>query len=185
MTILVRSKQFWLTFASVVMPILALAGTEPVEADLPSAYTQTVQRVVSARTEVVGAATELKANCAKEKVDCTGAALAYNKAKGAYDGWISVMKLAIKQGKARKLRLDDRDYRSVAEPAAKQGAAFLDYAEQTLTGPTKAAVPVIASVVDLGVKIWKEVSGLQQQRRDSEAEAFGKEVAWPLWADIK
>src|SRR5712692_6335873 len=84
------------------------AKTDP----LPSAYTQTVQRVVAARTEVVGAATQLKAACEKKKEDCAAAALAYNKAKGQYDGWISVMKLAIKQGKARNLKVNDPDYKA-------------------------------------------------------------------------
>lgn len=83
----------------------------------PLAYTQTVQKVVQARTQVVGAAKLLKEKCAKTNASCTSSELAYNKAKGAYDGWVTTMKLAIKNAKKKSLHVDDPSYKTVADGA--------------------------------------------------------------------
>jgi hypothetical protein len=123
---------------------------------------------------------------AKQKLkddDLVQAQKLYADAYADYSGWNSYVETALRNGKAKKLNLDDQ-YQKQAEDATKAATKFVGFVD-TKTGQTKAVVAVLSSLADLGLKLWNGVKDRQTKDRNTAADSFAKATKWSSWSDIK
>ena len=158
-------------FNTAVLPCIA---SEPVA--------DTIGEVVNAREQAAGYVLDIKARYKNQDLEYIEARRRYVKARAAYTAWVLAVKDAIRQGKAKRLDTDG-SYKAIAAHASQAAQQFADYADK-VTGESKGIELLLAALVELGLKIWDAFQDIVAKERVQHAEAFEKDVEWPIWERI-
>lgn len=115
----------------------------------------------------------------------------YNTAYAAYAEWIEVLRLSIENGDAAGDLRDPKSsvgqrYAAVSKAASDAGIEFIKYVDQTTAAQTKGgAIAALSSLVDVGIKVWKEAKSRSDDRRRAAAKTLAETTQWERWDDIK
>jgi hypothetical protein len=115
--------------------------------------------------------------------DLTQAEKLYATAYANYSGWNAYVKTALRDGKAKNLNKDE-DYQKKADDASGGATKFVAFVDSK-TAQSKAILPILASLADLGLKLWNGIKDRQAKDRTAAADAFEKDTKWLSWNDIK
>jgi hypothetical protein len=138
--------------------------------------------IVTARRQLMNYVLDIKEKYKPADKEYQEARKLFREVQSEYEGWLTVLVLAIHQGKARDLRKDN-EYKQKAERAGKASKAFVDYA-QSVTTASKSVFAFLTALTDSGIKIWNAIKDRQARERAEFAEVFEKKVKWEPWENI-
>jgi hypothetical protein len=116
--------------------------------------------------------------------DLTQAEKLYATAYANYSGWDAYVKTALRDGKAKNLNKDD-DYQKKADEASGAATKFVAFVDSKTGQQSKAILPILSSLADLGLKLWNGIKDRQTKDRAAAADAFDKDTKWSSWNDLK
>jgi hypothetical protein len=117
--------------------------------------------------------------------DLTQAEKLYATAYSDYSGWNAYLKTALQDGTAKGNNLNgDKTYQKMAGDASEAATKFVEFVESKTT-QSKAILPILSSLADMGLKLWNGIKDRQTKDRAAKADAFQKDTKWSSWVDIK
>jgi hypothetical protein len=141
-------------------------------------------QIVSAKTKARGYVLEFKASSFKDSSpEYTQARRLYVEAQSQFAGWASYLKSAIADNQTRDLQ-KDQTYFKLSKDAGVSAQSFVTFVEDK-TGASKAILPAISGLADLGLKVWNGIKDREAKDRATRADAFAKDVQWEDWDKIK
>jgi len=150
---------------------LATDPTAEITAEIVKAREYTASYVVLAKHSLKGD-------------DLTKAEKLYAAAYANYSGWDAYVTTALRDGKAKNLN-KDTDYQKKANEASGAATTFVAFVDSTTGQQSKAILPILSSLADLGLKLWNGIKDRQTKDRTAAADAFDKDTKWLSWNDIK
>ncbi|MEG9434909.1 hypothetical protein JAO29_01795 [Edaphobacter sp. HDX4] len=115
--------------------------------------------------------------------ECLKAFKLYAAAYSAYSGWDEYVAAAIEKGDSKHIDHDSL-YTIKATAASQNAEKFVNFVDEKTNGESKALLPALSSLTDLGIKIWNEIRKEKLENRTNAAKSFRNATAWQTWDQI-
>lgn len=164
-----RAWQIEFSVITVTTLCLALAVSSCASA-LPFDIGKSVEKIAEQKSKAEQYASEIiRLHSEKKLLDqnYNRARVLYINAKGAFDGWLERLQLALEQGES----LDSPDYETSLKNAADKGTQFISFAEGIISASQErggvAVFDILSALKDGGIEIWKEYRASDQKRKEA------------------
>jgi hypothetical protein len=143
----------------------------------------TIAQIVEARDYTAQYVVLAKQAFKPSSAEYTDAFKLYADAYAKYGAWDAYVSSALRAGRSKKLT-NNPDYQAIATDASHSAIAFTGYVDSNTNGQAKAVTTILASLADLGLKLWTGISTQITQQRTTAANAFDAATSWQSWAQI-
>jgi hypothetical protein len=109
----------------------------------------------------------------------------YATAYANYSAWNAYVTASLRNGTKGKNLNKDTNYQKEASDASGAATTFVAFVDSKTGQQSKAILPTLSSLADLGMKLWNGIKDRIDKDRTAAADAFAKDTKWSSWNDIK